>query len=66
MITAMQSARHKVANRLLEAREALLDTHSSIVWTDEEADSIKDIVSQIDELYATMISNLPATGGRGR
>ncbi len=54
MITAMQGARLKAAVTLHDTRNALLDIHSLICWTPEQAREIAKIVENVDALFNTI------------
>ena len=57
MLTALQSARVDVANKLIAARESLLSTRSSIVWVNGEHKIVNELVSSIDFLIAIAVPN---------
>ena len=59
MITAMQSARIKLTNHLLAARESLEKCHYSIAYTDGRARMIRinNVLSEIDNMLNELVPN---------
>lgn len=51
MITAQQSARLTAANRLMDARKALLESVSLICWTPEQARDLTAVIARLDQLF---------------
>lgn len=57
MITACQGAKVKVANSLLNARNELISIRSSILFENGQHHKIDQLVSEIDDLFSSIIPN---------